>query len=84
MGKRSHCKAMYRTLLATCEYGVCSKRKRNVPHVACNVWRSEITDVCTYWSCILLYSISAEPHALEQRAVHCLSMTSHLSSYSKC
>ena len=26
------------------------------------VWLSEITDVCTYWISILLYSISAEPH----------------------
>ena len=26
---------MYRTLLARCEYRVCSHRKSNVPHVAC-------------------------------------------------
>ena len=46
--------------------------KRNVPHVACNVWLSGITDGFTYEKYILLYSIYAEPH--EQRAVHCLAM----------
>ena len=34
----------------------------NVPHVACNVWLSGITDGFTYEKYILLYSIYAEPH----------------------
>ena len=34
--------------LAWCEYGVRSHSKRNVPHVARNVWLSEITDIITF------------------------------------
>ena len=76
----SHCKGKgvtgkYRTLLARCEYGVCAH---------CNAMYHTLQATCgsavyhrSMYSLTLMISFSAEPHALKQRAVHCLAMSFH-------
>ena len=64
---------MYRTLLARCEYGVRSHCKRNVPHVARNVWLSDF-QMFVLFEVVINEPTFPRSHTLQQRAVHCLAM----------
>ena len=74
---------MYRTLLARCEYRVCSHRKSNVPHVACGrVDQRKCWLIDNYFK-EYKHQKTAEPHVASNVRYIAFSMKNDLSSYPK-